>query len=129
MKQYTTVNDVISLFRKLTTEESERATSLIPVVENSLRMEAKKGGRDLDKLAKDTAYKSVLISVVVDVVARTLMTATEGEPMIQASQSALGYTWSGTFLNAGGGLFIKKSELDRLGLRRPKYGVINFYEN
>ena len=66
-------------------------------------------------------------SVTVDVVARTLMTATNQEPMTQMSQSALGYAMSGTFLVPGGGLFIKKSELARLGLRRQRYGVMTLY--
>jgi len=53
------------------------------------------------------------------------MTSTDKEPMSQFSESALGYTVSGTFLSPGGGLFIKKSELARLGLRRQKIGVID----
>ena len=68
-------------------------------------------------------------SVTVDVVARTLMTSTDQEPMTQVSQSALGYSVQGTFLVPGGGLFIKRSELARLGLRRQRYGVIDFYGN
>ena len=55
------------------------------------------------------------------------MTSTNSEPMIQSSESALGYSVSGTFLNPGGGLFIKKSELSRLGLKRQKIGVIELY--
>ena len=55
------------------------------------------------------------------------MTSTEGEPMTQMSESALGYSVSGTYLVPGGGLFIKRSELKRLGLTRQKYGVIEFY--
>ena len=68
-------------------------------------------------------------SVTVDIVARVLMTSTNAEPMTQMSQSALGYTVSGTYLVPGGGLFIKKTELARLGLRRQRYGVIDFYGN
>ena len=44
------------------------------------------------------------------------------------SESALGYTVSGTYLVPGGGLFIKKSELARLGLRRQRIGVREIYE-
>jgi len=57
-----------------------------------------------------------------------MMTATDGEPLSQFSQSALGYTVSGTYLTPGGGIFIKNSELQRLGLKRQRYGVIDFYE-
>ena len=67
-------------------------------------------------------------SVTVDVAARTLMTSTDGEPLSQMSESALGYSVSGTYLVPGGGLFIKKSELARLGLRRQRMGVREIYE-
>lgn len=125
---YTTVDDVNKLFRNLTNEESERATELIPVIESSIRLEADNVGKDLEELLKDENYKNVFRSVVVDVVGRTLMTSTDQEPMTQSSESALGYSWSGTFLVPGGGLFIKRSELARLGLRRQRYGVIDFYD-
>lgn len=125
---YTTVDDVIKLFRSLTKEESERAAELIPVIESSIRLEADNVGKNLEDLLKDENYKNVFRSVVVDVVGRTLMTSTDQEPMTQSSESALGYSWSGTFLVPGGGLFIKRSELARLGLRNQRYGVIDFYD-
>lgn len=124
---FTTTDDVIRLFRPLSAEEMERAAALIPVVEAYIKIEAEKAGKDLDTLLEDEAYRLVFISVVVDVVARTLMTSTNKEPMTQESQSALGYSWSGTFLVPGGGLFMKNAELARLGLRRQKYGVVDFY--
>lgn len=128
--EYCSVDDVISLWRPLKNDEILRVKELIPVIENSLRVEADNVGKDLDEMAnKSEPYRSVLKSVVVDVVARTLMTATDQEPMTQYSESALGYSFSGSFLVPGGGLFIKKSELSRLGLRRQRYGVIDFYEN
>lgn len=127
--EYCSVDDVISLWRPLKNDEILRVKELIPVIENSLRVEADKIGKDLDQMAqKNEAYRDVLKSVIVDVVARTLMTATDQEPMTQYSESALGYSFSGSFLVPGGGLFIKKSELSRLGLKRQRYGVIDFYD-
>lgn len=126
---YCTVDDVISLWRPLRPDEIGRVETLIPIVVSSLRTEADNVGKDIDILAKDNPdYKNVLKSVIVDVVARTLMTSTDSEPMTQTSESALGYSWSGTFLVPGGGLFIKNSELSRLGLKRQRYGVIDFYD-
>ncbi|VGR79991.1 phage Gp19/Gp15/Gp42 family protein [Streptococcus pyogenes] len=91
-------------------------------------MEADKVGKDLDKTMVDKPYfVNVIKSVTVDIVARTLMTSTQGEPMTQESQSALGYTWSGSYLVPGGGLFIKDSELKRLGLKKQRYGGIELY--
>lgn len=125
---FATTEDVISLFRELTPDELERAQSLLPIVCDSLRLEAIKVGKDLDlMIVESMIFANVVKSVVVDVVARTLMTSTDQEPMTQSSESALGYSQSGTFLVPGGGLFIKRQELARLGLRKQKYGVIDFY--
>lgn len=130
MAKFTTIQDIIDLWRPLKAEETERAEALIPIVEDSLRVEARKVNKDIDKLAEaDNAYANVVKSVVVDIVARTLMTSTEDEPITQETQSALGYSWSGTYLVPGGGLFIKNSELSRLGLKRQRFGVIEFYED
>lgn len=118
----------MELWRQLTPEEIERAAKLLPIICDSLRMEADKVGKNLDEMIQEKPYlASVAKSVTVDVVARTLMTDTNQEPMTQMSQTALGYSFSGTYLVPGGGLFIKKSELARLGIRRQRYGVIDFY--
>lgn len=123
---YATVDDVITLFRDLTADETTRATALIPVVCSQLRTEAKRVGKDLDQMVTaDADLAQVAKSVTVDIVARILMTPTNKEPMTQMSQSALGYSISGTFLSPGGGLFIKRSELAKLGLKRQKKGVID----
>lgn len=128
MDNFATVDVLELLWRPLEEEERERASALLKVVSDSLRVEAKKVGKDLDAMAKDEAFQTVVRSVVVDVVARTLMTSTDQEPMVQSSESAMGYSWSGSYLVPGGGLFIKKSELSRLGLKKQRYGVVEFYD-
>jgi len=128
MTAFATINDLNTLWRPLKAGEEERATALLVIVSDSLRLEAQKVGKDLDQLIEESSiYGSVVRSVVVDVVARTLMTSTDSEPITQESQSALGYSWSGTYLVPGGGLFIKKSELSRLGLRRQRLRMIELY--
>lgn len=130
MDSFATVEDIELLWRELNSDETQKAENLLPVVSDSLRYEAQKVGKNLDDmLMEDEVLKNVAKSVTVDVVARALMTSTNSEPMEQMSQSALGYSVSGTFLVPGGGLFIKKSELARLGLRRQKCGVVNLYGN
>lgn len=125
--QYATVEDISKLWRPLSLEETERAEGLIPIVCARLRSEAKNVGKDLDAMiANDENLVYVAKQVTVDVVARALMTSTNSEPMTQFSQSAMGYTVSGTYLVAGGGLFIKKSELASLGLKRQRVGGIDF---
>lgn len=129
MADYATVQDVQALWRPLTAAEQERVTALIPVICSSLRTKAKNAHKDLDvMIAEDEDLANVAKSVTVDVVARTLMTSTDQEPMKQFAESALGYSVSGSFLVPGGGLFIKDSELARLGLKRQQYGVLDPYQ-
>ena len=128
MENFATVEDVQTLWRTLKFDERKRAEALLEVVSNNLRVEARKIGKDLDiMVSEDSSYASVVKSVTVDVVARTLMTSTNQEPMTQFTESALGYSVSGSYLVPGGGLFIKDSELKRLGLKKQRYGVIDIY--
>ncbi|RRN51726.1 hypothetical protein EI220_04110 [Streptococcus suis] len=125
---FATVDDLQSLWRTLKLDEHDRAEALLDVVSNSLRHEAQKVGKDLDALISDNpVFASVVKSVTVDVVARTLMTSTDQEPMTQFNESALGYSVSGSFLVPGGGLFIKDSELKRLGLKKQRFGARDIY--
>lgn len=126
---FATIDDLEELWRPLKPDETDRTSALLVVVSDSLREEAHKVGVDLDAMVVfRPTYATVVKSVTVDVVARTLMTSTNQEPMTQYSQGALGYTVSGSYLVPGGGLFIKNAELSRLGLKRQRYGVIEPYE-
>ena len=128
MTTFATVKDLETLWRSLKFDERKRAEALLSIVSDSLREEAKKVSKDLDKMvAESPSYSSVAKSVTVDVVARTLMTSTDQEPMTQMAESAMGYSFSGSYLVPGGGLFIKDSELKRLGLKKQRYGVIELY--
>lgn len=128
MTTFATVEDLETLWRSLKFDERKRAEALLTIVSDSLREEAKKVSKDLDKMVGESpSYSSVVKSVTVDVVARTLMTSTDQEPMTQMAESAMGYSFSGSYLVPGGGLFIKDSELKRLGLKKQRYGVIELY--
>ena len=122
MEPFATLEDISILWRELKESEYSKAEQLLTVVSDSLRYEANKVGKDLDKMIEQNeTLRNVAKSVTVDVIARTLMTSTDTEPMTQMSQSALGYSVTGTYL------FIKKSELSRLGLRRQRVGVMDIY--
>src|SRR5690625_2225814 len=98
MEPFATIDDLISLWRPLQPDEEMRAFDLLRVVSNRLRLEAERVNKDIDEMANDSiAYEDVVRSVTVDIVARTLMTSTDQEPMKQYSESALGYSVSGTF--------------------------------
>jgi len=130
MADFATVNDVIAISGiNYTSAEQERIATLLPLICDTLRLEANKVGKDLDEMAGDDAYASVLKLVTCDVVVRAMRQTQTGEPLSQESQSANGYTWSGTYAIPGGGIAsaIMNNDLKRLGLRRQKYGVIDFY--
>lgn len=132
MSDFATLEDVTTLTGKAYGEaERERITALLPLVSDALRFEAQKVGKDLDAMADESAsYTSVVKLVTVDIVARVLRQSQNGEPLSQESQSALGYTWSGTYAIPGGGIAgaIMKNDLKRLGLRQQRYGVMHLWD-
>lgn len=132
MSSYATVQDVMNLSGKVyTAAEQDRISTLLPLVSDALRYEAIKVGKDLDDMITTigSTYQSVVKLVTVDVVLRVMRQAMEGEPMSQESQGALGYTWSGTYAVAGGGIAaaILRNDLKRLGLKRQQYGLEDIY--
>lgn len=131
MSDYATVQDVIDLWRPLSESEVERVAKLIPMICDALREEAKKVNKDLDvNIAENPSLASVAKLVTVDVVGRVLRQTTDGEAMTQETQSAMGYSWSGTYAIPGGGIAqaIMRNDLKRLGLKRQRYGVIEYYD-
>lgn len=134
MSAFATLADVDLLTgRTYTAEEQERITALLPLVSDALRYEAVKYGKNLDEMIDEDdsgAYGNVVKLVTVDVVTRVMRQSNDGEPMSQESQSALGYSWSGTYAIPGGGIAaaIMRNDLKRLGLRRQQYGVIDLWE-
>ena len=124
---FATVEDIQTLWRPLSESEQSKATALLPLVSDELRVLAREVDKDLDVMAAaDEAYASVLKIVTVDVTVRVLRQSTEGEAMTQEAQSALGYSWSGTYAVAGGGIAnaILNNDLKKLGLKRQQIGVM-----
>lgn len=128
---YATVADINVLFRPLNEDEEAKAEALLPIISDELRYRANLVGKDLDDMIAENAYLgTVAKEVTVSAVSRILRQNTTSEPMTQESQSGLGYSWSGTYAVAGGGIgnAIMPSDLKRLGLKRPRIGVIDFYD-
>ncbi len=130
MSALATIEDVLVL-TTLTDEEMEKAEKLLSIVSARLRFEAKKVGKNLDEMiADDSDLEEVAKSITAGIVERTLKLQKDDSPIVsQYSESALGYSYSGTVPNPGESLYIKKNELKALGLRRQRYGVIDFYGN
>lgn len=127
---FATVADISAFFRALTPIETTRAEALLPVISNELRIRAEAVGMYLDEMAAaDEAYADVLKEVTAGVVFRILRQSTDGDAMTQYSQSALGYSVSGTYAVPGGGIgnAIMNSDLKRLGIKRQRYGTLDPY--
>lgn len=131
MNGFATLADVQQLSgRSFTEDEATRVKALLPAISDALRIEAQKVGKDIDNMiAGSDAYASVVKLVTVDIVIRALRQSTTGDPLTQESQSAINYSWSGTYAIPGGGMAnaIMRNDLKRLGLMRQRYGTIEFY--
>ncbi len=124
-KPFATVEDIQRLYRPLSAAEQDRADALLPLVSDEIRVLGRNYGKDIDARIKvDSAYESVVKIVTCDVTFRILRQNTEGDAMSQESQSALGYSWTGTFAVAGGGIAnsILNNDLKKLGLLKQKMG-------
>lgn len=110
--------DDVSVLMPLTYEQREIAATFLAWASDRLRLEAKKAGKDLDCMATDSVYASVLRAVTAGIVERTLKAVGDDANalMTQYSQSAGGYSVSGTFSNPGESMYIKRTELKALGL-------------
>lgn len=132
MSDFATLTDVVMLSGKtFSSDETSRVSALLPVISDALRQEAVKVGKNLDEMVEASAsYANVVKLVTVDVVVRALRQSTTGEPLSQESQSALGYSWSGTYAVPGGGISgaIMRNDLKRLGLKRQRIGVYEIWE-
>lgn len=128
MSDFASLTELQELWRPLDQSEQDKATALLSLVSNCLRYEADKVGKDLDEMiAENPLLADVAKSVTIDVVKRYMNDNKDDSiSLSQMSESAGGYSVSGTYLVPGGGLFIKKTELQRLGLRRQKVGLLNY---
>lgn len=129
MRAFATIEDMANLWRALTETELARAPHLLEVASDTLRQMAQNRGMNLDSMVYNgEIYESVLKDVVVAAVGRVLRASTTGEPVSQVTQSALGYSVSGTYLNPQGGMFFYDNELSRLGLgKKQRLGRIEMY--
>ena len=126
---YATVDDITKFGRKLTTEEQDKAAELLPIASSKLRLAAKKRGRDLDMMIFDDpdvgqAAREITVKAVIRAIDSS---ADSNPPAVQASQAALGYSVSMTYLNSGQALYFLKNELKELGIMRQRYGALEVY--
>ena len=133
MSDFATLEEVLAIEGvTYTLEQQSRVESLLPLVSDLIRKAGADVGMDIDALveANENGYASVVKLVTCDVVARVMRQSTTGDPMSQEAQSALGYSWSGTYAIPGGGvtMSLMRNELKTLGIRRQRYGVMDIWE-
>ena len=134
MTAYATLSDVIALSGvDYTQEQQERIETLLPLISDALRVKAQQVYCDLDEMIEEDtsgAYANTVKVVTCDIVIREMRQSLDGEPMSQESQSALGYSWSGSYAIPGGGIAqaIMKNDLKALGLKRQRVGVLELWD-
>lgn len=124
---YATSDDYIRFYGSVTAEQlaklnGDGSNGLLAVVSNVLKITAEGRNIDLDARVADNDYALIVSKVVCDICKRELDTA-ENEYDVnatQATESALGYSQSITFSNAGGGIYLKQNDLKQLGWLRQK---------
>lgn len=127
--KYASQEDITALGKRLTAEQQTAAETLIDAASAKLRIIAKKYGKDIDAMiADDDDYGLIVRNTVVQAVTRALSCISDSTPAItQGSQSAMGYSVSMTYLNAGQSLYYLRNELKDLGLLRQTWGAMEVF--
>lgn len=127
---YASVAD-IEIFEALSVREQEQVEVLLERASAKLRLTAKQYGVDLDAMIEqDDDLLPVVADTVINCVRRALSSYSNDDiTASQTSQSALGYSVSMTYINAGQSLYYLKNELSDLGILRQRYGAVEVYAN
>ena len=126
MENFATVEDVMNLYGPLNADQIAKVEQLLSYTSSYFRSLAKEYGRDLNQeVIDDEDMKNNAKLATCNVVIRELDKGNSS--LSQESQSALGYTWSGTYVNTGGGLSILNKDLKLLGLNRQRIGMVDIY--
>lgn len=132
--RYAEISDITALGRNLTNSQLSAVENLLDTASSKLRIIAAKNGRNIDDMINNGIlgddYRNAVKSIVIQSVLRAV-DSMENVPstVSQGSQSALGYSVSMTYLNAGQNLYFLRNELKELGIIRQTYGALEVYSN
>lgn len=114
----------------LNNEQQKRLLVLIELASSLLREEANKRKINLSTVINSSDDKANVAKMVVLACVHRVMSKDDEQdmPLEQFSQSALGYTFSGTYVNPGDDLYYLKNELKRMGIIKQRYGAMEIYE-
>lgn len=131
LEAFATKEQLAAYWRTLTADEQSRATILLELASNKLRLMAEDVDIDLDaKKAASEAYSTTLRWVVMEAVKRAIATPTDQPPVDSWQQTAGPYSENYKYTNPSGDLWFKKSELSSLGLTgRQSLSSLNTSQN
>lgn len=131
MDIYASVEDYEKVYNiVLNKEQQQRLLMLIELASSLLREEANKRNMNLSAVISSSDDKANVAKMVVLACVHRVMSKEDGQdmPLEQFSQSALGYTFSGTYVNPGDDLYYLRNELKRMGIIKQRYGALEIYE-
>jgi hypothetical protein len=128
---YATVEDIKAL-RPLTAQEEQQAGVLIQYASDKLRVTAAGYGKDLDSMVEDDEsyannVRYAVVQAVMNALGRLAETTNGANGASQATQSALGYSVTLTYMNAGSFLWFGRNDLKGLGIAKQTYGAMDIY--
>lgn len=131
MDIYASVEDYEKVYNTaLNNEQHKRLLMLIELASSLLREEANKRNMNLSAVISSSDDKANVAKMVVLACVHRVMSKDDDQdmPLEQFSQSALGYTFSGTYVNPGDDLYYLRNELKRIGIIKQRYGAMEIYE-
>lgn len=131
MDIYASVEDYEKVYNTaLNNEQHKRLLMLIELASSLLREEANKRNMNLSAVISSSDDKANIAKMVVLACVHRVMSKDDDQdmPLEQFSQSALGYTFSGTYVNPGDDLYYLRNELKRMGIIKQRYGAMEIYE-
>lgn len=131
MDIYASVEDYEKVYNTaLNNDQQKRLLMLIELASSLLREEANKRNMNLSAVISSSDDKANVAKMVVLACVHRVMSKDDDQdmPLEQFSQSALGYTFSGTYVNPGDDLYYLRNELKRMGIIKQRYGAMEIYE-
>ena len=131
MDIYASVEDYEKVYNTaLNNDQHKRLLMLIELASSLLREEANKRNMNLSAVISSSDDKANVAKMVVLACVHRVMSKDDDQdmPLEQFSQSALGYTFSGTYVNPGDDLYCLRNELKRMGIIKQRYGAMEIYE-
>lgn len=116
---FANTSDLQEYWRTLSPDEVKRATALLALASDRLRMMAQRAGIDLDKKVQADpggVYANTLKFALLDAVKRAMQAPADLPPINSYQQTAGPYSENIAYANPTGDLYFKKSELALLGI-------------